>query len=217
LTVNLLKGYYKERVYGVNTGSEQMELRAEVFWNGSSSTGLAAMKEHLKSYLANEETAIQTCYDSDTLDEAITEAIFMVIKCGKSLKRTTFFFSSGTPSFSEIWGRCPEASFDNLISDWSFLKERMRECGENHKVKNERVILNDEVIIKTDLKSYIKRREILAFFASSIGLPSIISAFGPKDITPDLFASPLIGLVLWGLITFYGYRQEGIYVFKRKA
>lgn len=194
-----------------------MEFRAEVFWIGSSNTGLAAMKEHLKNYLTSEEKAIQACYGSSTFDEAIAQAIFMVVKCGKSLERSTFFFSAGTTSFSEIWGRCPKAAFDSLIGDWNFLKERMRESGINQEVKNERVILNDEVIVKADLKSYLKRREILAFLASSIGLPSIISALESKDVTPNSFVSPFIGLALWGIITYYGYTQEGIYVFKRKA
>ena len=190
-----------------------MEFRTEVKWNRGAYHSLQRLKEHLGEYEIDKRVALKNFYP--TIDDQMASKISFAIKCGDSSKKSIFLFHLGTSDSSEITGKCLRDSIDDLKRDWKFLREKIDEIRLGYKSTHTKIILNSQILEKTSFFSYLKRREILAFLASSTGIPTLFSsALTATELSWILFVPLFIGLICWFIISYCGHCWEGDYVFR---
>jgi hypothetical protein len=189
-----------------------MEFRTEIKWKKGTDDALRKLKNHLGTFEIDKETALRVFYPE--VDEKMVNKTAFAVECGDSPQKSVFIFHLGTKNSSEVSGRCRRNQIGNLKRDWKFLKEKMDEQELEYKAIHTKIILNSEILEKTSFLSYLRKREILGFFVSLTGIPSIVSALLAFGFSWLLLVPFSVGFICWAIISCCGYYWEGEYVLK---
>jgi len=187
-----------------------MKLNAQIQWTYDGTC--QKMGEHLQPYKDNKIKILQALFGAS--EKEFEETTEICVRVGLVPKRSYFAFLKGAGNTTLIHGLCPSQRLDHLLEDFDFLIQQMENSKVYFNVREVHVRLNDEKLVKKDLRTYFLKRGVLTELFSMTGGIALVSKFFLNKPDQESFLLSVIGFIFWGIAFIIGYWSESEYVLK---